>query len=1354
MYRNMKNATNSRRHRTLLALTLLLTTFVQGAGALSLRTVDTHDGLSSMFVLSLYQDDTGYVWAGTYNGVSILEGNNSAVMPLRGGLFASLNGNVIQGIQGGRHGQLWFHSNFGLAHWDETRLEMHRFPDINGNYKFAVSPNDEVIVVSQERGLQYYNTASRQFSTLSFKNLKYPDILAMTIDANHHWFVASRQQVYETEIVTAPDGTCTFRPIRQFDYDGGRITWASIRGEDVFYIDDTGLLCLGNVHRFKPQRLFSVAQLMQRRGSIKAIVRYGDDIVIGFTTDGAVRMHKGAEGGSGEWQEAGLDVKSGVFDLMCDRRQNILWVATDGEGIKYFADEPYDLRTETFQQLPYVISTPVRAIQKDRNGDLWIATKGDGLLCYPGYDPKTGASGEVQHLTTANSALLHNSVYCLTEGPNGIVWMGSDGRGINYYIPSQRKIGVLDVGSHNVLNVHGLCAVGDELWVAAWGQSIFRIRLRWEGDRPVADDIRQLLYEPGHWELAQFLAAQPDGDYVWGASRENGVARIDRRTLKTQALHFDEPRLSTVNDVVSLNTAAPEGILFATSAGLLLQPRDLKRPSICLNDQLGIPRQPVRSIIYTPNGHIWFCTPHELIQCNAQTSNSNRYGIGGDIKVSEFVEGATFYDRDLGVKYFGGTGGVVVVSPLHERPTDFTPDVTFHDIVFSTGDMQTRPIVGTGPIEIAYNQNYYSVKYDAIDYLHANNYAFEYRLGNNDWVDNGRARSISFVNQPAGNYTLQVRYRKGNYLSPAYELRIRVLPPWWQAWYMRMLYLLATLALVAYGIYRYIRKQQRRQQYTIERMNERHREEVYESKLRFFTNITHEFSTPLTLISGPCQRILDTPGASPAVKDYATLIQHSSTRLNNLIQQLIEFRRIDTGNRTMRITETEVTKCLCDTAVSFNLEAEKNHITYKVSAQPGLTWPTDTNAFNTICINLISNAFKYVEANGTIIVRLAITENDRLRFIVSNSGRGISQEQIDRMFNRYAILEVLEDETSARGFARNGLGLAITEGLVKGLDGNIHVQGEEHLTTFTVTLPRLEVNADSAPAAGYVAPQHIEEPLPHDLPATPQFDASRSTILVVDDNQEMTWFLVDLLQKEYNVLPYTDPQAALEAFRRERIDLVVSDIIMEPFDGIELCRRIKEDSLTRHIPVILLSSRQNEDTQVATAEAGAEAFMSKPFDLNYLRSVIQNLLKRNRTLKDYFNSSISAYDLVDGKRLHHEDKELIDRMTRIINDNLANPDLSTQFVAQEMGIGLRNIYRKMATFTELTPKDMIREARLERARQLLTQTGMSMEEVCYQAGFGNRGTFYKLFAAKFGCTPKQYHDEQTSRAKETLKKKG
>ena len=1331
--------------------TIILSLFTQSTFALNLRIVDTHDGLSSMFVMSLYQDEMGHIWAGTYNGVSILEGNNSNVMPARGRAFYLLKGNVIEGIQGGRKGHLWFHSNFCLVHWDANRREIQKFSEIYGNYRFAVSPNDEVIAVSQERGLQYYNGRNNSFQPFSISNLKYGDIQAMAIDDNHRWFVMSRNNLYETEIIQANDGTCTFRHIRQHECED-HVRWARIDGEDIFFIDEKDMLYHGTLHDFKPRKLFPVGQFIQKRGKIKSVVHYGNDIVIGFGIDGVLRMHPKQEGTNTEWEETELAVNSGVFDIKYDKRQKILWVATDGEGIKYFADEPYDIRTESFQQLPYTVSTPGRALQKDRNGDLWVATKGDGLLCYVNYNPETGATSQVRNYTTENSPLLHNSVYCMKEGKNGIIWMGSDGKGINYYIPSQRKMGVLDVGGNDVDNIHGLTEIDNELWAAAWGHGVFRIQLQWEGDVPKASSIKQLLYEPGHWELAQFMAVEADGGYIWATGRENGVTRIDRKTLKSKTIHFEEPRLNVINDVVSLNTQKPEGILFATSAGLLMQPRDLTRPFVNLNEGLGIASQPMRSIIYTKNRHIWFCTPHTLVLGNTETANSNQYRIGDGIYVNEFVEGATFYDREEDIKYFGGTGGFVVVSPLREKPKEYTPEIVFHEIVFSTGDMQILPIVGTKPIEIAYNNNYFSIRYDAIDYLNANNYSFEYRLGTNDWIGNGHNRSISFVNQSPGNYDLQVRYRKGNYISPAFELKISVLPPWWQSWFMMLVYVLAILALVAYLIYRYARKQRRRQQYAMQRMNEQHREEVYESKLRFFTNITHEFSTPLTLISGPCQRILDTPGASQAIKDYATLIQNSSIRLNDLIQQLIEFRRIDTGNRVMRITETAVTKRLIDTAISFNLEAEKNHIKYKVNAQPNLTWPTDSNAFTTICINLISNAFKYVEANGDITVRLHTTDDDQLQLIVSNSGPGISQEQIDQMFNRYAILKVLEDTTQSRGFARNGLGLAITQGLIKGLEGTIQVKGEENLTTFTVTLPRQQVSHETLQTGGYVPQHHIEETVMDEESNPSSIDKSRSTILVVDDNREMTWLLNEILQKDYNVVTHTDPETAMGDFRKSRIDLVISDIVMEPFDGIELCRRIKENKLTNHIPVILLSSRQNKDTQVATANVGAEAFVSKPFDVNYLRSVVKNLLKRNQALEDYYNSSLSAFDIVDGKHLHREDKEFMDKMAKVIEANITNPGLTTQLLAKEMGIGLRNIYRRMATFTDLTPKDLIREARLERARILLTKTSMNAEEVCYQAGFGNRGTFYRLFAAKYGCSPGQYHEEQIKKAKDKLKK--
>ena len=1345
------NSTKERILHNLVVLLFLLMS--QTTSAVSLRTIDTYDGLSSMFAMSLYQDSLGYMWVGTYNGVSMLEGNNASVMSLHGRIYSALNGNVIDDIQGGRHGQIWFHSNFGLVHWNARTRELHKFPEINGIYSFVVSPNDEVIAVSQERGLQYYNEKEGQFRPFSYGNLKHNDIRAMAIGNGHRWIVVSRTQLYETKFTLSADGTPSLHALRQVEHNRGEIKTAKIDGEDIFFIDNEDDLYYTTIQNFKPQKLFHIPASFQKRGKINAIVRYGNDIVIGFGIVGVVKMHQTKEG---TWKETSLNVNSGVFDIKYDSRQGILWIATDGEGVKYFANTPYDIRTETFQELPHPISAPVRALQKDKNGDLWVATKGDGVLCYHNFNPKDGTASLIDHFTTENSPLLHNSIYSFAEGKNGIIWMGSDAKGINYYLPDQHKIGTLKIEDDNpIYNIHGITEVDGDLWIASWGHGVFNIKLNWNGNIPSVATIHQMLYTPGHWELAQFLSVQADKGNIWVVSRENGVTCIDKKTLKSKTIHFNESRLDVFNDVVSLNTQVPEGVLFASSAGLLLQPRDLSRPYLNLSDTLGLGTQSIRSIVYTRNKRIWFSTPHALIQHDMQTASTNLYRVGDEIDMSEFVEGAAYYDKEQDVKYFGGAGGFIIVSPRNQGNVDYLPEVVFHDLTFSSGNEEIRPIIGHEPIVLTYDQNYFTVKYDAIDYLDANSYTFEYCLNNdaNEWIQNGHNRSISFINQRPGKYTIQVRYRKGNYVSPSYELKIQILPPWWLSWFMKLLYALAIMACVAYLIYRYIRKQRRRQQYMVERMNEKHREEVYESKLRFFTNITHEFSTPLTLISGPCQRILDTPGLSAPIKNYATIIQHSSIRLNDLIQELIELRRIDTGSRVMEIAEMNLTERLTRIATTFSFEAEKSHIDYKVSIQPDLIWNTDSNAFATICINLISNAFKYVEDNGRIRVQLATDKNQQLLFTVSNSGPGIRQEQIDKMFNRYAILENLEDETKTRGFARNGLGLAITRGLIEGLEGNIQVKGEEHQTIFTVTLPHLEVNAETPQNAGYVPVHREEETIAKSEKPQGKIDPNRANLLIVDDDKEMTWFLSDVLQKNYNIISCNDPEKALEYFKTQRIDLVISDIMMEPFDGLELCRRIKGDSLTNHIPVILLSSRQNEVLQVDTANAGAELFMTKPFDLDYLQSIVHNMLMRNQSLKDYFNSSLSAFDIVDGQHLHHEDKEMLDRMAKIIEENLTNPELSTQYVAKEMGIGLRNIYRKMATFTDLTPKDMIREARLERAKQLLTKTGMNVEEVCYQAGFGNRGTFYKLFFAKFGCTPKQYHEERIKEAKGKINRK-
>ena len=1324
--------------------------------AVNLRSVNSRNGLSSMFVFSLHQDSIGFIWAGTYNGVSILEGYNSSVAETGMSGLRRLSGSIVEEIQDGKEGHIWIHSNFAFCCWNISDGELSQFPEINGSYKFAVSPEDEVVVCSRERGLMYYNKKSDQFTPFSFQNLRYSEILYMHIDNRHRWIVVTHTHTIIVHIKEQEDGSLEFEAESEHAHPMGRLRYAKYNGGDMFYVTEGNQMFTSDLYGKKAQLQLTLSDNLISRGDVSAIVRHKKHFIIGFYSGGAFQLTPTTDG----TKEESLGVTCGVFDIRRDIRQDIVWMATDGEGIQYYANEDYTLHNELFSQLPFVVSKPVRSLVKDKNGDMLMATKGDGIIIYRQYQPGQ-ATTQIDHYQTSNSPLLHNNIYCLVQSPHGIIWIGSDGNGVNYYDPQTRQFGTLPIGNIPIGNIHDLTEVDNELWLATSGRGVFRLKLAWQDQYPTILESEQMLYDAESFSASQFLSACVMGGKVWFGNRENGLVCIDRKTLKSQRIYFNSMRQDAVNDVVNVTGVPGHGIICSTSGGIFFQPT---KPDgspggdfVNTSDSLAFIAQPIRSTLTVGTNEVWGSAADFLFLSFPKKKSIKRFTNSDMLHVEEFVEGACFYDEATGTKYFGGTNGFVAVSPRLGNSTSFTPPLYFTCIVHSSeGEFNARLFFITKQMQLSHEQNYFSIRFTPIDYVEAEDYIFEYRMksGKEHWTDYGHRREVTFTGLAPGKYTMQVRYRKGAYISPVYEAHFEILPPWWLSWPMVSLYWLIILAAIAYLIYRYIRRQRRRQQYMIERMNEQHREEVYESKLRFFTNITHEFSTPLTLISGPCQRILDMAGINPLIKDYASIIQHSSNRLNELIQQLIEYRRIDTGNRKMQISEINITTRLSEIVSTFTVESEKADIDYKADIQPDLKWPTDANAFTTIAINLISNAFKYVPDHGSIHIDMHETENNQLQLTVSNSGRGISQEQIDRMFNRYIILEDLENSKFARGFARNGLGLAITQGLVKGLNGKIDVEGELNQTTFTVVLPLLEINTETpAPATGYTAVHIAEDDIYPEQPAMAQSDAAnKPNILVVDDDKEMVWFLTDVLREQYNILSFTNPEEAYLAFRQKRIDLVLSDVIMKPFDGIELCRRIKGDHTTSHIPVVLLSSSQSEDMRRITADAGAELFISKPFDLEYFRTIVRNQLKRNTMLKDYFNSTLSAFEVVDGKHLHHEDKVFLDRIYRIVDDNLRNPDLSTQFIAKEVGVGLRNLYRKLEDITDLTPKDMIREARLERARQLLTKTEMSMEEVCYEAGFGNRGTFYKLFAAKFGCTPKQYHDQMIAEAKGKLNK--
>ncbi|MCD7930775.1 MAG: ATP-binding protein [Tannerellaceae bacterium] len=525
-------------------------------------------------------------------------------------------------------------------------------------------------------------------------------------------------------------------------------------------------------------------------------------------------------------------------------------------------------------------------------------------------------------------------------------------------------------------------------------------------------------------------------------------------------------------------------------------------------------------------------------------------------------------------------------------------------------------------------------------------------------------------------------------------------------------------------------------------MEQKKTEEIYESKLRFFTNITHEFSTPLTLIYGPCDRILSSVDASSPLYDYASLIRRNAERLNSLIQELIEFRRIDTGHTQVVIEKVAIDEFAGNILSSFRLLADNMQINYKVDIEKKLIWPTDPGCYSKVLTNLVSNAFKYTPEGGDITVEISIQEQ-MLVTAVSNTGKELNPDDLPLIFNRYRVLDNLESKHDSRLFSRNGLGLSICHSIIKLLGGDIQVKSIPGQTTcFTVELPVMELTnktADSSRIATGI-PLHIPEKNEITVPQS-YIMKSRPTILVVDDEIEILWFVCEILKDQYNVIPVNDPSTIEDILSKTKINLLISDVMMPEQSGFNLVRTLKESRTTSHIPVIILSGKSYTEDQLEGLDAGVDMYISKPFDVQYLKTAVKRLLKREEETKEYYNSALSAFEIEEGTLLHREDKEFYERALKVIDENIKNPAFTTEEFASQLNVSVRQLYRKIDAVYKSGPGSLIKDYKLKIAESLLIKTNISVDEVIYQSGFNNRSSFYKLFAQRYGMSPKVYREK-------------
>ena len=1324
--------------------------------AYSLRQFSNKNGLSNSAILSLYQDHQGVIWIGSCDGLNIFDGTNIHVYNPANPTKASLSGNLINDIMETEKEVLWIQTNYGLDRLDTKHQTSKSFTEFKDKNYMAKSRDNDLFIVKDDGYIYYYQPEKQLFQKLEVPQIAFGHVLSTIIDENNIlWIFTSDNDTRSYQINKNKEGI-TLTPNNLFKHPE-QLLWAFAEEDLVYFIDKTYSLY---EYDFGNQQQYFIADLkaeVETRGEVSSIIKQQNDYYIGFKSSGLIVL-KYMSDQKIKYQMQDTEIHSGIFCLMKDKYQDIVWIGTDGQGVYMYFNDAFSITNTLLDTPVYQINNPVRTVYYDEEQTLWIGTKGGGILRIRNYSPETNTAVSFDRISISNSTLTDNTVYCFAPGSANRLWIGTE-NGLNYYSYQNKQLKAFTViaDGKKVKYVHSINELNDTtLWVSTVGEGIVKVILDKAGSSPSVKSATRIVLDNGRMASNYFFTSFQENDSIlWFGNRGYGAYRLNVETEQLTPYRFDNVVNSqTANDIFAIYKNE-KGYWLGTSSGLLHFNEDYSH----YHDRADLfSNNTVHGILEDQQNNLWISTNQGLVRFNPKTNTGQTYDRENGLEVTEFSDGAFYKDLRTETLFFGGTNGFVTVKPNAYIMADYMPQINLKGLSIFGKEYNIHDFLhdkkGKKILQLDYSQNFFCIDFMAIDYINGNNYSYSYKLDevSSQWIESGISASAIFSNLAPGQYTLLVKYKNnmnGKECEPQ-KLLIQITPPWYLSNWAYILYFILIALFCILAVYRIVHQYRRKQHRMIEKLNREKKEEVYESKLRFFTNITHEFCTPLTLIYGPCEKILAYPQSDSYIRKYGKMIQQNTEKLNGLILELLEFRRLETSHKVLSIQRLSVSDKLRNIAESFCELAENKNLNYRLDIEPDIEWNTDISCFSKIVNNLISNAFKYTPEEGNITIGLKV-ENQLLTLNISNSGKGIAKENLAKIFDRYKILDSFEMNGKN---SRNGLGLAICKNMVTLLNGEINVSSiQNEITTFTVTLPELSPTAQEAET-----PQKVYETGPLNTNTEPMeleqtavnFDTSKHTVMIIDDDPSMLWFVSEIFVDKYNVLSFNNAAEALASLELKQPDLIISDVMMPEIDGLSFAQKIKQNKLWSHIPLILLSALHHEDDQVKGIEAGAEVYVTKPFNVKYLEKVVYRLIKRESDLKEYYSSIFSSFKVENGNCIHKEDQEFLDKVIETIEKNITNPDLSVELLSSDLGYSTRQFYRKLKPITDKSPADIIKEYRLTMAERLLLTKNYTIEEIMDKTGFNNRGTFYKLFSQRFGMPPRQYREQQKDSVKKEL----
>lgn len=1324
--------------------------------AYNLKQVADKEYMSNSSITSLCQDERGLMWIGTCDGLNIYDGQEIEEFKTRD-REDYLSGNLIDNIVYTGDDIYWIQTYHGLNRLDRRTNTITHYNEFQKLFFMNKDNDGNLFIIQDSNCVYYYQKKQGVFRKINVTGIPISDIVDFFIDgSNRMWIVMKGyNRCYEIQQEAVSGEITLLSQKNSLNYQTS-LLYCFHDKESLYYIDKEYDFYAYHIPTKKNAFIANLGREIQARGKISSIVYSHNNFFVGFMMDGILMLEKQKD--TGKYQIQSLPINSGVFCLKKDRFQDIVWIGTDGQGVYLYSNPLHSIKSVVLGNYTEKIERPVRALFLDDDRTFWIGTKGNGILRIEDYElDKNLSDCRAEILTTSNSALGSNAVYCFAKSHRNLLWIG-DEEGLSYYSYREKKVRKLPlrIGNEDFKYIHDIYETsGSELWLASVGMGVVKARIAGTPDHPVLVSAQRYVINDGELGSNYFFTIYKESEEnpLFG-NKGYGVFRFNRTTNGLEPMSTHKYENMTLNNILAISKDSSNNYLFGTSYGLIKYTSETSYQ--LFNTQNGFLNNTIHAILKNTPDDFWLSTNLGLINFDTKRNVFRSYGFADGLKVVEFSDGAAYRDAETGTLFFGGINGFVAIRADGSPEQLYMPPVYFDKLSifgeqYNLGEFITRKKENE-VLNLEYDQNFFSVSFASVDYLNGNNCTYFYKLKglSDQWVNNGSESGVSFTNMAPGEYTLLVKYYNSVFdkESEVYPLVIRIADPWYASWWAYLIYACCLFLLATLLIRSFILRSKRRKQELLNEIEKRHQKNVFESKLRFFTNIAHEFCTPLTLIYGPCGRILSSKGLSKFVVDYVQMIQTNAERLNNLINELIEFRRIETGNREVRIESLDVSSIMKNLAKTFVEMAKSRNITFLSKIPEQVKWNSDKGFLNTIIINLISNAFKYTPDGESIKIEVDSSEENVLHLRVANAGSTIREEDFQYMFNRYTILDNFENQDE-KSFSRNGLGLAISYNMAKLLNGKLKVENTpDGWVMFTLTLPFLE------PTAGVSSAKRLTSEYIPKIDAQPilklpqyEFDKMRPTLLVIDDEIEMLWFIGEIFSGDFNVVTLQDPERVEQVMNEVYPNVIICDVMMPGVGGIELTRQIKSVKETAHIPIIIVSGRHEMEQQMAALSAGAEMYITKPFSAEYLRISVCQVMERKEVLKNYFSSPISSFEKSDGKLTHKESKKFLQSVLKIINDNIRNKELTPRFIADGLAISPRSLYRKMEEIGGESPTDLIKGCRLHVAKDLLLTTKKTIDEIVFESGFSNKVTFFKVFRDKYECTPKEFRTKHLEEVK-------